>query len=140
MEKPLLNDPDTFPDETVLKSVLKTSFPAFSDLMQKVAGEPFEFSHEWRYYKDGGAWLCKVSHKKKTIFWLSAWEGYFKTTFYFTEKNGGGIADLGIDQKLKEVFTTNKWIGKLKPLTVTVDQADQIKDVLQIAGFKKHIK
>jgi hypothetical protein len=140
MEKPLLNDPDTFPDETVLKSVLKTSFPAFSDLMQKVAEEPFEFSHQWRYYKDGGAWLCKVSHKKKTIFWLSAWEGYFKTTFYFTEKNGGGIDDLSIDQNLKEVFTTSKWIGKLKPLTVTVDQSDRLKNVLQIAGYKKHIK
>ena len=140
MEKPLLNDPDTFPDEAILKNVLQTSFPVYADFIKKVTGEPFELSPQWRFYKDGGAWLCKVIFKKKTVFWLSIWEGYFKTTFYFTERTGTGIADLNVDQKLKDTFNKNKWIGKLKPLTIHIDQPDQVDDVLRFIEYKKSIK
>jgi hypothetical protein len=140
VEKPLLNDPDTYPDEHVLKGVLKPSYPAYAELMNKVAAQPFEFSPHWRFYKDGAAWLCKVTYKKKTIFWLSVWDACFKTTFYFTEKNGQGIAQLHIDLALKEAFISSKWIGKLKPLTLRIEQTEQVKDVLEIAAYKKHIK
>ena len=51
---------------------------------------------EWRYYNDGKAWLCKVVNKKKTVFWLSIWEHYFKTSFYFTEKHLESIDALNI--------------------------------------------
>jgi hypothetical protein len=140
MEKPLLKDPDTFPDENVLKGVLKSSYPVYQTFMTTVTGEPFDLEPHWRFYKDGGAWLCKVAFKKKTIFWLSIWDGFFKTTFYFTEKNGAGIAELNVDQKLKDIFNTGKWIGKLKPLTVNIEHADQINDVLKIVDYKKCTK
>jgi hypothetical protein len=140
MEKPLLKDPDIFPDEIVLKGVLKSSYPVYQTFMTTVTGEPFDLVPQWRFYKDGGAWLCKVAFKKKTVFWLSIWDGFFKTTFYFTEKNGAGIAELNVDQKLKDIFNAGKWIGKLKPLTVSFEHADQIDDLLRIVDYKKRIK
>jgi hypothetical protein len=140
MEKPLLKDPDIFPDEIVLKGVLKSSYPVYQTFMTTVTGEPFDLVPQWRFYKDGGAWLCKVAFKKKTVFWLSIWDGFFKTTFYFTEKTGAGIAELNVDQKLKDIFNAGKWIGKLKPLTVSFEHADQIDDLLRIVDYKKRIK
>ena len=140
MDKPLLNDPDTFPAEDILADVLKSCFPVYETFMDKVTRKPFELSPVWRYYKDGGAWLCKVIFKKKTVFWLSVWDGSFKTTFYFTERSGAGLAELDVDQKLKDIFHNSALIGKLKPLTISFISMEQINDALRIVEYKKSIK
>ncbi len=140
MDKPLLNDPDIYPDEGVLATVLGTSFPVFKKCMAEITGEPLMLNPEWRYYKDGHAWLCKVTHKKKTVFWLSAWEGFFKTTFYFTEMTGTGLSDLGISPELLEEFQSNKPIGKLIPLTIVISRKEQLGDLIKVAGYKKELK
>jgi hypothetical protein len=139
MVKPMLNDPDIYPEEGVLAGVLGTSFPVFKTCMAEVTGAPLMLNPEWRYYKDGHAWLCKVTHKKKTVFWLSAWEGFFKITFYFTEKSGTGLQDLGISPELLEKFQASKPIGKLIPLTMVISRKEQLGDLISVAGYKKKL-
>ncbi|MGW8316719.1 MAG: DUF3788 family protein [Bacteroidales bacterium] len=140
MEKSPLNDPDVYPEKEVLAEVLGTTNPVYEEFSAKVSAEPLMLSSEWRYYRDGHAWLCRVSYNKKTIFWLSVWEGYFKTTFYFTEKTGAGISDLGISNDLVEQFKNNPLIGKLKPITITVRHKEQLDDIYKVAAFKKKLK
>lgn len=136
MEKPLLNDPDLYPEKDILSHALGNTYPVFQSLLTTITGEPLMLQPAWRYYKDGMAWLCKVTHKNKTVFWLSVWDGFFKITFYFTEKTGSGINDLGIDQKLLKNFQKSEPIGKLIPLSIAVSREDQIGDVLKIAVHK----
>lgn len=136
----MLRDPETYPDQEVLKKALGPSYPAFEALMGTVTGEDIGLTREWRYYRDGGGWLCKVTHKKITIFWLSVWEGFFRTTFYFTEKTRLGISDLDIDEALKEAFSRSESVGKLIPHTFTIEHKDQIGDVLKVASYKKGLK
>ena len=140
MEKPQLKDPDVYPSDKVLKKVLGNAYSVFGELVKRVMSSEYALIMDWRYYKDGNAWLCKVVHKKKTIFWLSIWEGYFKTTFYFTEKTGKAISDLSIDKKLKETFYRSKSIGRLIPLTTVVSDRKQIPDLLRIIDYKKNLK
>jgi hypothetical protein len=68
-----LIDESVYPDEKVLKNVLGDSYSAYYELLQVFDSKKME--GEWRYYKDGKAWLCKVQYKKKTIVWMSAWKG-----------------------------------------------------------------
>lgn len=140
MEQPLLKDPGIYPEKEVLSAALSGSYIAFELLMNAIADVKYALSPEWRYYKDGNVWLCKVSFKKKTIFWLSVWDGFFKTGFYFTEKYIQDILDLDIDKSIKDNFNSSKLIGKLKPLTICIHQKSQIKDILTIVEFKKNIK
>jgi hypothetical protein len=139
MEIQLLKDQNIFPAKEVLESALGNSYSAFEELTQLITDAKYGLAIEWRYYKDGKAWLCKVCYKKKTILWLSVWNKYFKTTFYFTEKNCTGIAELSIEEKLKESFRQSKSIGKLIPLTISIKKKDQINDVLKIVEYKKQI-
>jgi hypothetical protein len=140
MDGQILKDPQVLPVEEVLGNALGSSFTTFNELINTITKSEFGLIPEWRYYKDGGAWLCKVQFKKKTIFWLSVWDGYFKTTFYFTEKNCGGLADLNIDEKILKDFAANKPIGKLLPLTLCIEQQEQLADLLKLAAYKKKLK
>lgn len=131
-EKPQLNIPEIFPTEEILKNILAGSFPAFEELSTILSNEGLTF--DWKYYNDSKAWLCKVSHKKKTVFWLSAWNGYFQTSFFFLERHLEGIAALEIDET---AFTIEKEWGKMIPLIFKISQREQLPDLLKMTGFKK---
>lgn len=140
MEIPLLNDPLIEPDEMLLQHVLGTSFKAYSELLNSCSDSEFGFISEWQYYNDGHAWLCKVTFKKKTIFWISIWDRYFRVVFYFTAKHLDGINELNINQQLKNDFLNGKAIGKLLPFIVQVENTNHIDDILKLATFKKKLK
>lgn len=140
MEKPLLNDPETPPSEDLLKSVLKNSYLAYKEMLEVITGEGYGLVPQWHYYKDGKAWLCKVEFKKKTVFWLSVWDGYFKAGFYFVERHCPGVLELDIDESIREEFKSKKPFGTLFPLTLEIRRKEHIKDLLAVIGYKKSLK
>jgi hypothetical protein len=140
METQLLREQNISPTGKVLEKALGESYPAFIELMEIIKGNKFGLVPEWKYYNDGKAWLCKVSYKKKTVFWLSVWEKFFKTGFYFTEKNCNGIFTLDIEDKIKKDFKQRKPIGKLLPLAISVTGKEQIEYLLKIIEYKKGLK
>ncbi|MEA4982422.1 MAG: DUF3788 family protein [Paludibacter sp.] len=136
METQLLRDSQVYPGKEVLMEVLGNSYATYHELITLLVSEKYRFDFQWNYYKDGKAWLCKVSYKKKTVFWLSAWDSFFKTGFFFTEKNVSSILTLDVDELIKETFSNGKHIGKLIPLILNVARKEQIKDVLTIIDYK----
>ena len=141
MEKQLLKDPDILPSKDVLKNVLGSNvYEIYESYIATVSGADYGLAHEWNYYNDGKSWLCKIIHKKKTVHWLSAWEGCFKIAFYFTEKHLERIAALDISEKIKEDFCKTKPVGRLLPMLFTINQKEQLDDLLKVVTFKKSLK
>lgn len=139
METLLLRDQEILPTDRVLEKVLADSYQVFKELMEVITDTNYGLIPQWNYYKDGKAWFCKVSYKKKTVFWLSVWDKFFKTAFYFTEKTRSGIEKLEIDESIKEDFNLSKPIGKLIPLVIYTRKKDQINDILRIIVYKKNL-
>ncbi len=131
-----LRHAEVYPASSVLEGVLGRSHIAFGRFMEAIGGPDYALMPEWRYYKDGKAWLCKISYKKKTICWLSAWNGFFKVSFYFTEKTKEGISGLKISEEVKGAFAKAGPAGKLIPLIVDVKSSKQLKDLLAIVTYK----
>lgn len=140
METMVLKEPDVVPGKRVLENALGKTYAAYEELMTAVTAKGADLTPLWRYYNDGKAWLCKVQHKKKTVFWLSVFEKRFKITFYFTEKTAKGIAQLDVDKNVKRNLAGKKAIGKLLPLSINVNKKSQLKDVLTIIEYKKTLK
>jgi hypothetical protein len=140
METMQLRDPQILPASEVLAEALCDSYPVFDELIKTVTDPAIGLVADWHYYNDGKAWLCKVVYKKKTVFWLSVWDGFFKTTFYFTEKNCTGIFEMEIDETIKKEFSACQPIGKLLPLTFEMKQKEQLPDLLKIIEYKKGLK
>jgi hypothetical protein len=140
METILLRDQQTPPTAEVLSESLGTVYSVYEAMLEAVTSADFDLVVEWNYYKDGKAWLCKVSFKKKTIFWLSVWDKHFKVSFYFTEKTKGEIETLDISDQIKKDFSQSKSIGKLIPLTLMIENEEQLPDLLKIVACKKGLK
>lgn len=137
----LFKDPETFPSDEELKKALgQDVFSIYQKLFETLSQTEFGLSHEWRYYNDGKAWLCKVTDRKKTIFWLSVWEKFFKISFYFTEKTRSGISELNISTDVIRKFEQTAPVGKLIPLTLEIRNNNQSGDLLKIIQYKMKLK
>jgi len=134
--KPRLNDPNVYPDVHVLRHELGDAFKAYKLWCETIASEEFGIDIEWRHYKDGGAWLCKATRRKKTVCWLSVWQGYFKLGFYFTDRNADGIENLDIDPDKKAEFKNAPYSGKLKPLGFEIRDASALADAKVVMKYK----
>ncbi len=135
-----MTDPAVPPSPEVLQSALGASYPVYEKMLAVITGDPYGLVPEWRYYNDGKAWLCKVVFKKKTVFWLSVWDGSFKTGFYFAERHIRGTLELEIDDSIKEKLKKTEPSGKLYPVVIVIDTEQQLSDLLKIIEFKKGLK
>jgi len=135
--KPLLNNPEIYPTADVLQSVLKESYIAFEELSAIVINN-HSLHLDWKYYKcaDKG-WHCKFIQKKKTIFWLTAEDGYFRMTFWFLERHLEGITKLDIDE---DSFRVGKewWVSI--PMIFDVFSSKQFPYILKMIEYKKEVK
>ena len=137
MEIQLLTESGIFPSKEVLKSALGDVYNIFEALETRLTQDEFALTIDWRYYKDSKAWLCKVSRKKKTVCWLSVWDGFFKTSFFFLERHLEGIAALDIAEN---GFTIEKEWGKMIPLIFNISDKKQLPDLLKVVEFKMKAK
>ena len=138
-EIPQLREEYILPTNEVIAKVLGESNAAYEVFTSKLTND-LGLNLEWIYYKDQGSWLCKVLHKKKNLFWISVWDNFFRTTFFFTERHLEGFATLDISENIKDDLCASKPIGKLIPLMLSITQKEQIADLLKIIEFKKSLK
>jgi hypothetical protein len=91
---------------------------------------------EWRYYKDGKAWLCKVQQKKRTIVWMSAWKGYMQATVYLPERHLEALLSLDISPEAKEKIRATENTGKSKPCIFEIRSKAVLPDFDKVMRFK----
>ena len=133
-DKLQLTDESIYPDENVLKDAVGSSYQAYSALLEIFAQNDMQY--EWRYYKDGKAWLCKTQKKKKTIVWMSAWEGFMKAAVYIPEKLMDQVYSLPINDMTKERIQGAKVIGKSKECMFEIRNQTDLEDLTTIMLFK----
>lgn len=138
--KPCLNNKDEFPSDEVLARYLGNTKNAWDAFMTLLKDEYPLFESEWRFYNDGKSWLYKVVKKKKTICWVSVYEGLFKTTFYLTDKAADLINGSQLDETYKDQFKNGKYYGKIKGITVDIDKPADLEMTKILIGIKEQMK
>lgn len=129
-----LSNPDVFPSDEVLKFVLGKSFRAYTALLDLFAQNGL--GPEWRYYRDGKVWLCKVQRKKRTIVWMSAWKGFMQATIYFPAKYIDDVYALDLDARTLAKIKATKNVGKSKPCIFEIRGEAVLEDFAKVMQFK----
>ena len=140
MEERCLRDSDVYPDDDVLSGCLGDAKDTW-DVFERLLTENYPgFSREWRYYKDGNSWLCKVTKKKKTICWVSVWAGAFKVTFYFPDRAEELITTGKLKKPYVDQFLHGRKCGKIRGVTVTAKRPADLPSVKKLIEIKERLK
>lgn len=148
MEQQLLRDANVVPTADLIADGLGATNTVYVKFLKDLNDYDISLM-DWRYYKDGKAWLSKGEYKwvttrgtnkVKPIFWLSIWEGFFKVSFLFSEKTRAELLSLPLSEETKEVISGTEPSGKtMKYLPIIFDITDdnQLDDVYVLAQFRK---
>lgn len=145
----LLRNPDIQPTSDVIAELLQDVNEVYVKFIDKLVDHDIQL--EWNYYNDGKSWLAKGLYQwtgarggqnKKTVFWLSIWDGFFKVSIFIPENVRAEVLNLPLDNELKQTISDSKQMGKLKFFPIVLDlNSDEIFDALFILiDFKKSIK
>ena len=118
----------------MLIATLGETYGAYQDLLSLF--DRNDLNYEWRYYKDGKAWLCKVQKKKKTIVWMSAWKVYVQAAIYFPVRLLDEVLALDIHDDLKRKISETKNVGKSKPFIFEIRDKSLLSDFEKVMLFK----
>ncbi len=133
-----LRDESIYPNEIVLQAILDKSYSSYSLLIKLF--DQNEMIYEWRYYRDGKAWLCKVQKKKRTIIWMSAWKGFMQATIYFPYKDIERVYNLDISEDVKNKIKLTKHVGKSKPCIFEIRDKEIMRDLEKVMKLKIEFK
>lgn len=144
----LLRDPNIEPTPAIIADGLGKAYTVYEKFLKDL--EKYSVSlMDWRYYNDGKAWLTKGEYKwtttrgtqkVKPLFWLSIWQGYFKTSFFFATSLMDELLALPISDAAKELIRNSTKMGKtMKFMGVVLDikTQDQLNDVYTLMEFRK---
>ncbi len=130
MEKPVLTAPKATPTMAMLRNHLGKAAGAYEAFCAHNQAEHPEIAVAWNYYRDGNSWLMKGLHKKRTVFWLAVFDGYFCVTFYVGSKADVTIMKSGIPDEDKQRFLASAG-KKIRGVTL------HIKTLKDLLGYKE---
>jgi|GEM_PF-460515 len=109
MEKSALFAAEAHPLEGSLRDALgEAASDAYETLFERLRKNHPEMVENWSYYRDTKCWLLKVSAKGKTVFWLGAYSGYFRTTFYLKPDEGDAVTTAPLPEAAKAQYANSK--------------------------------
>ena len=140
MNQIILSDKNQFPTEEIIFSHIGKSKAIWESVFNYIHDNHPDFTEQWKYYNDGKSWLMKVTKKTNTIFWLSIIPESFSITFYFGDKAEPAIMNSTISDKLKSQFKDGKKYGKIRGLTLIMNNKRNVEVVKELISIKLKIK
>ena len=135
-----LSDKKIIPTDEYIFSIIGEKKILWQAIMQYLADNHKEASGTWNYYNDGKQWLFKMVRKKKTIFWATILENTFKITFYFGDKAELLIVNSDLPQNIKDSFLTGKRYGKIRAISLKMNDLSDVEIVKKVIQIKIKIK
>ncbi len=129
-------DPSVKPDEKSLFSVLGDKSRLWLGIMEFMKEIHPDAAGEWRYYNDGKQWLFKMTRRKNTIFWIVALDDTFRITFYFGDKAEPLIEKSALPESMKRDFKSAKRYGKIRGISVKMDDEKDVDKVKKLVELK----
>jgi hypothetical protein len=136
----VLSDKQIVPTDEYIFSIIGEKSILWNAIMNYLSENHKDISGTWNYYNDGKRWLFKVVRKKKTIFWATVLEETFKITFYFGDKAEIMIVNSDIPQSVKDSFLNGKRYGKIRAISLEMNDLSDVEIVKKVVGIKIKMK
>jgi hypothetical protein len=130
-----LGDPDIYPSDEVLASHLGRTKAAFDAMLEFNQAEYPDIEERWKYYNDGKSWLFNVARKKKTLYWLSIGEGWFRATFYLRPEGGEALLASDLPDEYKDQYRSAEG-KKMRGVTVVVKTKKDLAAYRELLAIK----
>jgi hypothetical protein len=132
----LLTDRNIYPTDDYIFAIIGEKKVFWKEIMSHMSSVYEDSAGQWNFYNDGKKWLFKMVYKKKTIFWAAILTDAFRITFYLGNKAESVIECSDLPGIIKEEFKSAKRYGLIRPVTVIVNEKEDVDNILKLIAIK----
>lgn len=136
MEEKAFYEKNVKPDEVLIREKLNQAYPALLELRKTVENVVGETVEEWKFYGPKNGWGLKTFLKKRNLFFLGIYEGFFRITFVFGERAVSKILESDIRESLKKELSEARKYAEGRGLSITMKDNSYIEDIRKLVQLK----
>ncbi|MDX1640077.1 MAG: DUF3788 family protein [Balneolaceae bacterium] len=124
------------PDEYLIQQKLKNTYPILHEIRKVVKDSVGETVEEWKYYGAKHGWVLKTFLKKRNLFFLIVYDGFFMISFIFGDKAVDKVLASEISEELKTELKAARKYAEGRGLPITVKDNSYIEDIRKLLNIK----
>lgn len=136
MEEKISWDKNHEPQESDIKNALKNTYPYLEDIRDYHKKNIGETREEWKYYGKKYGWELKTFLKKRNLFFIGIYDGYFRITFVFGEKAVEAVQNSDISDSLKNELTNARKYAEGRGLSLIVKNDSHLEEIKKLIRVK----
>jgi hypothetical protein len=127
---------DPPPGEEEVADVLGSNYELLNSIRDHVFETLGETMEEWKYYGAKNGWTLKNLYKKRNLYFIGIYPGYFRIVFVFGDRAVEKVASANISPVLKEELANTKKYAEGRGLNIKVDCPEILNDIRQLIRIK----
>jgi len=131
-----LTDKNFDPTDENIANVLGETMSYWNKLWEQIRSDYSDITKHWKYYPDKTGWVLQVLKKKKTLFWLKPYDGFFSIAFWFGDKAVAEVEKSNLPEKMKEELTYAKKYMIERNLTIKIKSLNDTKYIMDLIKIK----
>ena len=135
-EEKVFNKKDAIPDEEMVRKALGSSYAYLENIRQFVKEEIGETVEEWKFYGQKLGWTLKKYLKKRNLFFIGMYPGYFRIAFVFGERAANNVFDSDIAEVLKKELSEARKYAEGRGINIKVDDDTYLDDIKELIRIK----
>jgi hypothetical protein len=124
------------PDEQSIRETLKSNYIHLEAIRSYIAGSIGETKEEWKYYGAKYGWNLKNFYKKRNLYFIGMYDGYFKISFVFGERAFNAIMGSEISADLKTELSKARKYAEGRGLSIDVHDDTNLNDIKKLLQIK----
>ena len=127
---------ETMPDEEMINETLGSNYAHLEAIRQFIAEEIGDTSEEWKFYGKKLGWTLKKFYKKRNLFFIGIYRGYFKISFVFGERAAENVFNSGISAALKKELSEARKYAEGRGISINVENDGYLDDIKELIRIK----
>ena len=127
---------DEVPDDDRVKEILQSNYSNLEAIRSYIAETIGETIEEWKFYGVKYGWNLKKFYKKRNLFFIGIYDGYFKISFVFGERAFNAIMESDISADLKTELSRARKYAEGRGLSIDVHDDTFLNDIKKLLQIK----
>jgi hypothetical protein len=122
-------------DEMVLEKI-GSNFDHLQTIRDHIRETLGDTTEEWKFYGQKHGWTLKKFYKKRNLFFMGVYDGYFQMGFLFGERACQAVMNSGISENLKAELKGARKYAEGRGLRIRVDGPGHLEDIRELIRIK----
>ena len=127
---------DSLPTEAEVAKTLGANYTHLENIRKYILESFGDTVEEWKFYGEKHGWTLKNFYKKRNLYFIGIYPGYFRIAFIFGDRAAEKVAASDISPGFKEELANAKKYAEGRGLYIKVDSPELIEDLRQLIRIK----